>query len=763
MIRYIIFYCILWSINAQEIIDKCVSKESCSLCIQQIECAWCIKLKDDTNSRNQSNCQSIQNIKAFCKLEHIVNPESYVKIIEEKSESRFQPQHIEISLRKHESKIIQFQYIQRNYPVDLYYLIDGSKGASAHRQKLGKLGNKLTQEMSNITKNFKIGYGTFVDKVDLPFTTTAPDMLESLCQIGDTRCVRPYSFKNHLNLTENLKDFSRKVAETKYSVSMDNPEGQLDALMQVIVCKKIIGWRSEARHIIVLSTDADFHIAGDGKLGGIIERNDAKCHLIDNEYKENLKYDYPSVSQLNYVAKKNDIFLIFAFIRSSASSYMLVNSYRKLTKEIKNSYFYVLNQKKTDIMELLLKYYKKIANSVIFESFSPNNVNVKISTLNCKSSIENECSNIKIGDKIKFDVTITASSCDGTENPAPIVIKPKGIKASLKINVKILCNCQCENSQDKHFEMNSVKCNSVGNLTCGICTCPKNKLGTKCDCDNTSDINTLDESNCLNEKNEICSGQGVCKCGKCNCFSRTNRNEIIYGKFCESDNFSCNRENGIICSGHGTCDSGSCICNSDWSGKACECPNTITTCKSSGNIEEKIYSGQGSCICGKCKCVDGYTGTFCESCPTCKDRCDKIKDCVECKTYNQGIYSKEMCEKKCSNYVINKINNINDLNEANRTKMCRIFDKDSCYFFFSYTYNENKELIITAEEMKKCSFMLVFWTSTIILTILLGGIVMLIIWKVVTEIQDHRQYKNSKKRSYYLNGVESQILCMYVP
>jgi protocadherin alpha len=47
---------------------------------------------------------------------------------------------------------------------------------------------------------------------------------------------------------------------------LDGPEGGLDAMMQVIVCTKKIGWRQKARHLIVFSTDATFHIAGDGKV-----------------------------------------------------------------------------------------------------------------------------------------------------------------------------------------------------------------------------------------------------------------------------------------------------------------------------------------------------------------------------------------------------------------------------------------------------------------------------------------------------------------
>ena len=60
---------------------------------------------------------------------------------------------------------------------------------------------------------------------------------------------------------------------------MDAPEGGFDAIMQAIVCKNEIGWRDKARRLLVFSTDAGFHYAGDGKLGGIVKPNDGSCHL----------------------------------------------------------------------------------------------------------------------------------------------------------------------------------------------------------------------------------------------------------------------------------------------------------------------------------------------------------------------------------------------------------------------------------------------------------------------------------------------------
>lgn len=96
------------------------------------------------------------------------------------------------------------------------------------------------------------------------------------------------------------------------STNTDIPEGGFDALMQAIVCKDQIGWRDSATHLIVFSTDATYHFAGDGKLGGLYEPNDMQCHLETNGRLNLVDQDYPSVGQLEYIIKQSDMHLIFA-------------------------------------------------------------------------------------------------------------------------------------------------------------------------------------------------------------------------------------------------------------------------------------------------------------------------------------------------------------------------------------------------------------------------------------------------------------------
>merc|ERR1719297_174751 len=155
--------------------------------------------------------------------------------------------------------------------------------------------------MERLTSNFRLGFGSFVDKVVMPYVSTVPRKLEEPCE----GCAAPYGYKHHMRLSSDTTTFAGEVKRAKVSGNLDAPEGGFDAIMQAIVCKDIIGWRDKARRMLVFSTDAGFHYAGDGKLGGIVTPNDGQCHMDGKGvYTHSTLQDYPSVSQINHMDGK---------------------------------------------------------------------------------------------------------------------------------------------------------------------------------------------------------------------------------------------------------------------------------------------------------------------------------------------------------------------------------------------------------------------------------------------------------------------------
>ena len=89
------------------------------------------------------------------------------------------------------------------------------------------------------------------------------------------------------------------------SGNLDGPEGGLDALLQAALCSDVLGWDKNSRKIVLYTSDSGFHIAGDGKLGGLVERFEETCSMGKKGdsrllyYLKSTKLDYPSVGQVS--------------------------------------------------------------------------------------------------------------------------------------------------------------------------------------------------------------------------------------------------------------------------------------------------------------------------------------------------------------------------------------------------------------------------------------------------------------------------------
>ena len=57
-------------------------------------------------------------------------------------------------------------------------------------------------------------------------------------------------------------------------------------LLFIFLKQDKIGWRPDASHLLVFTTDAKTHIALDGRLAGIVIPNDGHCHMDSNNFYE---------------------------------------------------------------------------------------------------------------------------------------------------------------------------------------------------------------------------------------------------------------------------------------------------------------------------------------------------------------------------------------------------------------------------------------------------------------------------------------------
>jgi len=776
-IKFFLLLCVVGTGLAAD----CKNAQNCSACIQTPNCRWCGKpgeFSSDTHSllRCSNRAGDLDEWSQACGTEHIYSPENFFRLERNEELSKagvlagsgasggfaggsqhssshqsivqLKPQGVTLKLRVEEAQSISVRFRQaEDYPVDLYYLMDLSNSMADDKDSLSALGATLAFEMQKITQNFRLGFGSFVDKVVMPYVSTVPAKLEAPC----TGCAPPYGFRNALPLNPDAQRFVEQVNAAPVSGNLDAPEGGFDAIMQAIMCKREIGWREQARHLLLFSTDAGFHYAGDGKLGGIVKPNDGECHL-DTEgkmYTHSTLQDYPSVAQINRVAKQENINIIFAVTSEQTSVYT------RLSTMIEGSSTGQLTANSSNIVELVKSEYRKITRKLIMKDNATAPVHIRYFS-SCKGGPEvetNVCDNLHVGDEVSFRMEVSLDSCPADRSlwRQRIEVSPVALKDALILDLEMLCDCECEREGHEGYVPNSPLCDGHGTYSCGVCKCHDGFIGRGCECGSTDAVlpgGLIDDSGCRAPNDtKVCSGQGNCNCGVCTCNTRENEEEKIYGDFCQCTNFLCGRQFGELCSGpeHGECKCSECVCKPGWTGDECECRDSTASCVAPNDT--RLCSGKGACECDACRCfeTDGgwYSGKFCEDCPACKGKCEEYQKCVQCQIFESGPYSPEECVEKCV-FNATKVDEATPL-EGERT--CAFFDDEDCRFVFVYGYDENNEPVVKVQQTLECP------PKLDILGIVLGvigaivavGLALLLMWKVLTTIHDRREYARFEK------------------
>ncbi|XP_065644709.1 integrin beta-1 isoform X3 [Hydra vulgaris] len=746
---YFIFVLQLGYVEIKGNFNDCQTKEDCGACIKSVspQCAWCEDIFYNYTLKNfYKKCDLLENHEKQ-KCIKITNPPSSSKIekaAQLEGETRVSPQAITVKLRPGQPVSVDIEVkTPKNFPIDLYYLMDMSTSMKEDLANIQTLGEDLANELDQVTENFRLGFGLFVDKDIGPYTWFWNEKVRS-----DTSVQQTFSFKNRLPLNENKALFGEAVKNTKISYNVDSPEGSLEALLQVVVCEKEIGWRNKkkARRIVILTTDGTFHFSGDGLLGGFVLPSDGKCHLENNDYIGWNKFDYPSLSQIRALMAENEIVPIFA----TTGNTDLYNKVASFFGQASGAVAARLNNDSSNVVPLIKEAYLKIAQVVNIRADPPKGVDIKFRAKCSKGKLtldQSFCNDVDIGEQVTFSAEMKTSDCSNAEKDLDFLIKTNFDDVSVKLQV--ICECPCGNTSIQ----NSEQCSKRGNLSCGICFCDKEKFaGRFCQC-------TLEEANnqtlCrVPNVESVCSGKGDCECGECICNKGT-LNEFgeidhIYGDQCQCSNTTCGRSNGgKLCGGpdRGMCDCGKCLCNANWQGNACEeqCDKGTSMCMNNDGVE---CSGKGTCKCNNCVCNAGYIGDLCQECVSnCPDACQDFRECVKCKVFDTSDLKKEQCELECTKWNISSYKLQDKVPEVRR---CIVRDEDDCSFVFSYNKNNiTGEIQLLVQRERICP------AEPDILAIILGviagivgiGLALLLIWKLLATIQDRREFARFDKET----------------
>ncbi|XP_071591844.1 integrin beta-8 isoform X2 [Heliangelus exortis] len=573
--------------------NRCATSNAvtCTKCLALgPECGWCAQEDFMADATQKGRCDTVFNLmKRGCQSDFVENPTVHVTIpSDHETNTQVTPGKVLVQLRPgSEANFMLKVHPLEKYPVDLYYLVDVSASMHNNIEKLNSVGFALSKKMTNISLDFRLGFGSYVDKTVSPYISIHPGRIHNQCSDYNLDCMPPHGYIHVLSLTDNIAEFRNAVNKQKISGNIDTPEGGFDAMLQAAVCQSHIGWRKEAKRLLLVMTDQTSHLALDSKLAGIVIPHDGNCHLKDNVYVKATSMEHPSLGQLSEKLIDNNINVIFAVQGSQ------FHWYKDLLPLLPGTVARQIESQAANLNDLVVEAYQ-----------------------------------------VLFNVSVTMKGCDTTGGRKYAILKPIGFNETTIVNVQKSCAYQNGDST-RHKRVWADETTSDGKQShCSDDNCSSNRV-------------TVPSERCRQHQDQpLCSGQGNCIDGKCFCYK--NKLGKVYGKYCEMDDFSCPYHQGSLCSGNGECEAGKCKCFAGWEGDHCQC--SLQSAKHCLNSKGQICSGRGKCICGKCECTDPRSfGRLCEYCPTCNKACEENWNCIECHHSNNASQAiLDQCTTSCA-------------------------------------------------------------------------------------------------------------------
>ncbi|XP_078051404.1 integrin beta-nu-like, partial [Augochlora pura] len=583
-----------------KLMKLCVSKKTCESCLETNSyCAWCSDWSYSNYTMGKPRCNLPESLEAFgCNRKEIHKAlESSKKVLKDEdfqdvtqpdqAPVQLKPQKVSVKIQPHSKIEIPLHYRPaKNYPLDLYYLMDLTLTMKDDLDTLIELAQNISHTLKMFTNNYRFGFGSYADKPLMPVVFSA--YRDNSCKSEHKSCIPLYAFRHRLSLTNEIQEFIEEIDDIDIVGNLDNLKAGMEAVVQAVVCKEKIGWGYQSRKIILMATDGLLHFAGDGKLTGTVDRSDFQCHLDENGiYTMAEKFDYPSLAEVSRILKDNKVNLLFAVTEDRRPEYELMVDLLEEKARVAT-----LAENSSNILQIIESYYHDLITKVVLRDNSTDPLRVEYFS-NCGRAGEeriktSDCEGLEEGKVYNFSLVLSFDKCPRNQSALQQTIVIEDALASeaskIVIDVELLCGCDCKDSIYSRCVH--------GTDECGFCKCNFGWSGEYCDCDQSSLVDY--KRQCIAPSAEtVCSNRGECICGSCMC------DDEYLGRFCECT--PCERSDGVECGGKGICNCGICDCLPGWKGNTCECASMKELCMAPGS--ENVCSGNGDCDCGECRFV----------------------------------------------------------------------------------------------------------------------------------------------------------------
>jgi Ca2+-binding RTX toxin-like protein len=183
--------------------------------------------------------------------------------------------------------------------LELVMIQDRSGSFSDDLSTIAGLLPGLITSVTGLTSDVSLGLASFIDKPISPFGGS-----------GD------HEYKTELALTTDTAAWSAAVTGLTASGGSDGPEAQMTALLQVALRTSEVGWSSGSLKVVVLTTDAKPHMAGDNP--GTPNNGDT---VLDGPGGNGTGEDYPTLEQVKGALLAAGIIPVFAVTSAVTADY----------------------------------------------------------------------------------------------------------------------------------------------------------------------------------------------------------------------------------------------------------------------------------------------------------------------------------------------------------------------------------------------------------------------------------------------------------
>lgn len=188
-------------------------------------------------------------------------------------------------------------------PLEMVLLQDLSGSFSDDVSVVSGLADDLITAVSGLATDVQLGLASFIDKPISPFGSTSD-----------------HEYMTQLGLTDDFDAWKTALDAMSIGSGADGPEAQLTGLMQVALRASDVGWSSDALKVVVLTTDAAPHEAGDYDE---VKANDGD-DITDGPDNDGTGEDYPSLDQVKDALLSTGVIPIFAVTSGVVSTYQAI-------------------------------------------------------------------------------------------------------------------------------------------------------------------------------------------------------------------------------------------------------------------------------------------------------------------------------------------------------------------------------------------------------------------------------------------------------